>query len=87
MRRVPRTRRPDGIDEDVLKVLLDVGDELLDARRDTQGLDIGGGVAHDAAMARPDRAHDVLLEERDGVREGEGVSHRSGVCESTAFSQ
>lgn len=63
------TRAGQTVSPKIVKMLLHVGGELLDARRDAERFDVGGGVAHDVAMVRPDRAHHILFEKRDGVLE------------------
>ena len=77
MRGVSRAGGPDRVDEKIVKMLLDISDEFFDARRDAERLDVGRGIVDDAAMARPDRAHHVLFEERNSLREPERVSLRS----------
>jgi len=60
-----RTGRPARVEEVVVEVLLDVLDELLTARGEAERLDIGGRVMDNRSIPGAERAHDVLLEERD----------------------
>lgn len=60
-----RTGWPAGVDEYVVQILLNITHQLLDPRRDAEGADVRGSIAHDRAMTRPHGADDVLLEKRN----------------------
>jgi hypothetical protein len=68
---MPWTGRPTRIDERVLDVLLHIGDELLAARGDSEGLDIGRGIPNDRCITRTECADQVLLEAGNELTQSE----------------
>ena len=73
MRGMAWAQRPARVDERILDVLLDVGDELLAARGDTERLHIRGRIPNDGGITSAERADDVLLETGNELSQSERV--------------
>jgi len=71
MRGMAWTRRPALVDERVLYVLLDVGNELLATCGDAESLDVGRRIPGDGCITSTERADKVLLEARNELSQTE----------------